>query len=108
MKKSEKQVKEQIKRWLDKHECFHCVYNPWLGKAGMPDRYLQIRGYPPIWLEAKREGKDPTPIQRQVHMDLRRAGCVVGIVRSKEDVIELLDFHNIKLFKKGEENNGTK
>lgn len=58
------------------------------GNDGMPDRLTVI---PPngkmFFVETKAPGKEPTPLQRNKHRELRAMGCLVfGKVDSKWDV----------------------
>jgi len=102
---TEANIKASIKRYLDKYECMHFVYNPFMGGcAGIPDRVVLAPGYPSIWLEVKREGKEPTTLQKLRISQIIAAGHMATVVRSKEDVKQFFELHNIKLSKKGETN----
>jgi len=115
-KRLESQVKDSIRNWLNKHECFHfSTGGNFMG--GMPDRIVTVDrgteynvGFPSqynrnahlvIGLEAKRypDGK-PTPKQLSKHKELRKHGWIVGVVRSVDDVKKLLAEHGVQLIKK--------
>jgi len=107
----EKDIKKKIKRYLDSHVCFNFPYNPFMSKAGMPDRIVTIlTGYGSshnlagylmvLGLEVKRAGKMATKIQMACHRELEANGWIVGVVRSVQDVKDLLAKYGIKLIKK--------
>jgi len=107
----EKDIKKKIKRYLDRHVCFNFPYNPFMSKAGMPDRIVTIlTGYGSshnlagylmvIGLEAKRVGEYATTLQKACHKELMEQGWIVGVVRSVQDVKDLLAKYGIKLIKK--------
>lgn len=54
---------------------------------GWPD-LLVIRGGRVIFLEVKRPGESPTPIQHMRHAELRRQGISVAVVRSVQEAEE--------------------
>lgn len=55
------------------------------GEAGIPDRLVILPGGKCIFVELKREGERPRPIQ-----DYRIQHCDVLVVDSKEDIRDLL------------------
>ena len=58
--------------------------------AGIPD-VLAIRDGRAAWLEVKRPGQNPTPIQLVRHKQLRECGCPVATVRSAAEAREFLE-----------------
>jgi hypothetical protein len=60
-----------------------------MGVAGDPDIDACIRGRS-VQLEVKRPGERPTPLQLKRMEEWRRAGAVVGVVSSVEEVKSLL------------------
>lgn len=53
--------------------------------AGVPDLVVIVDGRT-YWLEVKRPGEEPTPLQAHTHEQMRTAGAEVTTVRSVEDV----------------------
>ena len=96
----ESTLKKQITKYLKQFNVFSFNYNPWMGLNGMTDILLIVPGYQLICIETKGKGKNVTPVQLNVHKKLRDAGAYVFVVRSKQDLIDMLDFYNIKLFEK--------
>jgi hypothetical protein len=60
-----------------------------MGVAGDPDIDACVRGRS-VQLEVKRSGERPTPLQLKRLDEWRRAGAVVAVVNSVEDVKSLL------------------
>lgn len=59
-----------------------------LAKPGTPDRFAAIGV--PIWIEVKREGEKPTPVQLAAHKELRENGSLVFVVDDARDVPVIL------------------
>jgi Holliday junction resolvase len=59
--------------------------------AGLPDIQAHKRGRPSVFIEAKRPGEKPKPIQTHRIEQLREAGCVAEVIYSKAEAAELLD-----------------
>ena len=60
------------------------------GEAGIPDRLVILPGGKCIFVELKREGEKPRPIQDYRIQQLKFLGCDVLVVDSKEDIRDLL------------------
>jgi len=58
--------------------------------AGLPD-VLAIKAGRAAWLEVKRPGQSPTPIQLLRHGQLRDFGCPVATVRSAAEAKQFLE-----------------
>ena len=50
------------------------------GRRGWPDREFLIRGGKPLFIEFKRPGEEPEPIQEFIHGQLRDAGYTVLVI----------------------------
>jgi len=57
--------------------------------AGLPD-VLAIKNGRAFWIEVKRPGEKPTPIQLKRMRDLQAAGCVVGVATSVQEAREVI------------------
>lgn len=60
------------------------------GEVGIPDRLVILPGGRYIFVELKREGEKPRPIQDYRIQQLMYLGCSVLIIDSLEDVRDLL------------------
>ena len=60
------------------------------GEKGIPDRLVILPGGKCIFVELKREGEKPRPIQDYRLQQLMYLGCSVLIIDSLEDVRDLL------------------
>ena len=60
-----------------------------MGLSGDPDVYVLWKGRH-FEIELKRSGEDPTPLQRLRLEEWGKAGALVGVVRSLEDLREIL------------------
>lgn len=60
------------------------------GEKGIPDRLVILPGGKCIFVELKREGEKPRPIQDYRIQQLKFLGCDVLVVDSKEDIRDLL------------------
>lgn len=49
-----------------------------------------------FWVELKKEGEHPRPIQLREHKLMRNAGCEVYVLDSKEKINELLNSKTVK------------
>ena len=58
--------------------------------SGVPD-VMMIKGGRVCWLECKRPGQKPTPIQILRMEELRAAGCPVAVVTSAEEARAFLE-----------------
>ena len=56
------------------------------GRVGVPDRICVMPKGKVIFIETKRPGEKPRPIQEKVHRDLRKLGHRVWVI---EDISEL-------------------
>ena len=60
------------------------------GNAGVPDRMFILPNGKAFFIEFKREGKQPTPLQKRVGDTIRRHNCNVYVVDSVESGLEVL------------------
>lgn len=58
--------------------------------AGLPD-ILCIKGGRAAWMEAKRPGNKPTPVQVRRMQELRDAGCSVAVIHSAAEAAAFLE-----------------
>ncbi|MDQ1077986.1 VRR-NUC domain-containing protein [Pseudoroseomonas cervicalis] len=65
--------------------------------TGMPDVCCVVPGRVTVWIEMKSKVGRATDAQLAMHERLRRAGHVVGIVRSIEDAAALMDRAGVPL-----------
>ena len=56
---------------------------------GTPDLHACVAGVP-YWLEGKRPGKKPEPIQRKRLMEWHQAGAIVGIIYSAAEAVAIV------------------
>ena len=61
----------------------------WIGRDGAPDRVVMFRGRT-VWVELKRPGEVPRPIQENEHRLMRRAGQDVRVIDTLDGVDEFL------------------
>ena len=59
-------------------------------ERGYPDRLVLLPGGRAKWVEVKTKGKDPTPIQKLRHKELRELGFEVWLVDTEERLQEFL------------------
>jgi hypothetical protein len=57
--------------------------------AGWPDR-LFMRSDRYVWIEFKRPGKEPTPLQAKRHEELRQQGATVHVCTTWQDALQVL------------------
>ena len=67
----------------------------WPNHAGAPDIFVML-ACKHFWVELKKEGEHPRPIQLREHRLMRNAGCEVYVLDSKEKINELLNSKTIK------------
>ena len=61
------------------------------GFVGVPDRLVLLPGGKLAFVEVKREGEKPRPIQISRHKLLRKLGFKVYVLDSKKQIKEILD-----------------
>ena len=61
------------------------------GMAGVPDRLVLLPGGKIVFVEMKAPGKEPRPLQRLRHEQLRELGFRVYVVDGKEKIREMLE-----------------
>lgn len=54
---------------------------------GMPDR-IAVKNGRHVWIEFKRPGKNPSPMQKVRHAELRAAGATVLVVHTLDELTE--------------------
>lgn len=74
----EKTIEQVVKKYAEEGGCITYKMNGF-GHRGWPDRLFMYDGKV-MFIEFKREGNKPTPLQEQVHDKLRRAGFDVFVV----------------------------
>ena len=60
------------------------------GHAGVPDRVLMARGRT-VWVELKRPGGKPRPLQLARHQEMRDAGQDVRVIDNQKDCLALIE-----------------
>jgi len=80
----ESQIKKICTRQLEAWgwEVVHLIQT---NKNGIPDTLI-LRNGRVAFIEFKRPGKNPEPLQQYRHEKLRKQGFIVSIVRSTEDI----------------------
>ncbi|MBW1796541.1 MAG: VRR-NUC domain-containing protein [Deltaproteobacteria bacterium] len=89
-KEIEKYLGEQVKKLKG-------VSWKWTGTSGVPDRIVMLPGGQLMFVELKTAHGIVSPIQSVIHKRMKRLGFGVHVVRSKEDVDELLGCYKIKI-----------
>lgn len=68
-------------------------FNSWEDRLCLPPaRYADVP-VPPLWVELKRPGEEPTPLQRAHHREMRRRGQVTRVVHTFEEFKTTLAAH---------------
>lgn len=65
--------------------------------TGVPDLCVIAPGYPVVWIEMKSAVGRLSDMQRHIHDKLRKAGQIVGVARSIEDAVAIMDQAGIPL-----------
>lgn len=76
----EKSIEQAVKKYAEKGGCLSYKMNG-PGHRGWPDRLFMYDGKV-MFIEFKREGRKPTPLQTEIHTRLRKAGFDVFVVDS--------------------------
>lgn len=63
-----------------------------MGKRSLPDRMFLGAGGRVLFIEFKREGEAPTPLQRHLHKEWAALGFTVHIVDNVKNGRELVDY----------------
>lgn len=74
------------------------------GNAGVPDRIVIIPGGHIFFIELKAPGKKPRKLQQVVIKQLKKLGCNVLTIDSKEQVKEFISGIQIKNIKENKRN----
>ena len=61
------------------------------GVAGLPDRLVLLPGGRILFVELKRHGEKPRPLQRKRHRQIAALGFIVLIIDSVEAIQEVFD-----------------
>jgi hypothetical protein len=65
--------------------------------SGIPDLCCIIPGYPCVWIEMKAERGRLSDNQHHAHERMRKAGQIVGVARSIEDAVAIMDEAGVPL-----------
>lgn len=79
----ERRLKDQLKKRIPEAMCLKFT-SP--GSSGVPDRVILLPDGTTLWVEVKRPGEVPRPLQTAMHERMARAGAVVLVVDSREAV----------------------
>lgn len=74
----EKSIEAAVRRYAEQGGCITYKMNG-PGHRGWPDRMFMYDGKV-LFIEFKRAGKEPTPLQAEIHDRLRRAGFDVFVI----------------------------
>ena len=86
----EADVEKKVCGYADRIKLIHIKLNV-LGRRGWPDRLFLPPGGRPIFIEFKRPGENPEPLQEYRHEILRAAGYRVFVVDNYADGIAALE-----------------
>jgi len=92
MGKPEGNLATRVDEWFRKQPDIFCfnVHGNQMQRRGIPDRVGTV-GSIGFWIELKKPGGGPTPIQRGVHRKIARAGGNVRVCRSLSEVQEFIE-----------------
>ena len=90
MKELEQNIEKRLTTWLNNHGVKHLKLNVMYSR-GWPDRCIFIPGGRPFLCELKRPGEDLTPLQKEVHAQLKSLGYDVETHWSSETAIEAVE-----------------
>lgn len=76
----EKTIEKAVKKYAEDNGCITYKMNG-LGHRGWPDRMFMFEGKV-LFIEFKRLGNGPTPLQTHIHEQLRKSGFRVFVVDS--------------------------
>ncbi len=91
-KKREKEVEAYLRKVVLRHEGLPYKFTS-PGRRSVPDRVPVIPCFDPCvqFVEVKAEGKEPTDAQLREHERIRKAGGIVHVVDSNEQIDMLFD-----------------
>ena len=92
MSRLEKEIEKSLVKWAKAHGWLALKFTPF-GDRGWPDRIF-IKNGTHVWLELKREGFTPGPLQRYRHAQLMRHGAIVHGCDNLEEAKRLLTFYD--------------
>lgn len=92
--KSESQIERDVADWWEKQiphgrDCSHIKIVIW-GRAGWPDHIFIGTNGRLKWVEFKKPGEEPEPLQAYIHKLLRALGQDVEVFDNKEAACESL------------------
>lgn len=86
----EKEIEKRIATYARSKGCmFEKFVSP--AKCGVSDRVVIAPGGAVGWLEVKRQGKKPTPLQEQRMFEKKALGCTVGWCDNVADGCRFVD-----------------
>lgn len=90
IKPLEVKIENRYVRYAEKRGCLVPKGNP-EGRRGYPDRLTLCPEGKFFWIEFKRQGEKPRPLQLSVHRKLRALGHKVYVVDNYEEAVEILE-----------------
>lgn len=85
----EKDIEARLKREVEKQGGW-CLKFVSPGRAGVPDRLILLPGGRVLFVELKRWGEKPRPLQERVIAKLRNLGFEVWVLDDKKEIGKLL------------------
>lgn len=91
MSTPESKVRDPVVRWAKQHGIGHMrmAFRPGV-RQGVPDDMFMLGNGVAVWVEFKRPGKQPTPLQLARLDELARRGFLAFWTDNAADAIELL------------------
>lgn len=86
----ESQIERYFKKKVEEHGALVWKFTS-PGRPGVPDRIVMLPGGRVVFAEIKAPGKKPRPLQRAVIYRMRKQGCRVWVIDSREKVLEFIE-----------------
>lgn len=95
--------KNPLEKDIEKYLCKVCIkkgglaakINP-INLSGFPDRLVLLPGGRMMFVELKRKGLKPRPLQEHIHKNLRNLGFRVEVIDTKEKVDEVVNRYDLQ------------
>lgn len=84
----ESEIEDKVKDFAEHHFILHLKIVIW-GRAGWPD-HIFIKNGKVTFMEFKKPGEEPTPLQKHIHKMLRSEGVIVEVIDNVEAGYEAL------------------